>query len=187
MHMGGGASFSRGGSRVVSAAAIRPFGIRPGFFVGFYGGFPRIYGGYYGGYGWGGYYDNSYYFGPSSDAHVAQQEPLGNYQAFYPPEQPLPATNPNSASLTVRVPDDAEIWFDDTKMTLTGPVREYVTPPLTPGQDYSYMIRARWSADSRVFDQAHKVGFRPGQTVLVDFLTPPPATSKQPPVMQKVP
>jgi uncharacterized protein (TIGR03000 family) len=89
--------------------------------------------------------------------------------------------------LTVRVPADAEIWFDNTKMTRTGTVREYVTPALTPGQEYSYMVRAHWTAGGRVVDQTHKVSFRPGQSILVDFLTPRPSTGEQPAGMKETP
>jgi uncharacterized protein (TIGR03000 family) len=172
---------------------------------GFSGGYPFGYGG---GYGWpygGGIYDNSYYFGAaigalassaapaysnsyyfgdSNDSYAYNAAPAydaappADYQANNPP--PKPPTDPNSATLTVRVPADAEIWFDEMKMTLTGMVREYVTPPLTPGQEYSYMVRARWTAEGRVFDQTHKISFRPGQSILVDFLTPPPSPGQPP-------
>jgi uncharacterized protein (TIGR03000 family) len=115
--------------------------------------------------------------------------PLTDYQAYYPTEQQQqqqPQTDPNTASLTVRVPADAEIWFDDTKMTQTGTIREFVTPQLTPDKEYSYMTRARWTANGKVFDQTHKISFRAGQAILVDFLTPPPGASKQP-TMEKAP
>ena len=179
---------------------------------GYYGGYPNGYGGGYGlPYGGGLYdnsyyfgaaidmpaysaapaYSNSYYFGGSSDSYTYDAAPIGgaafsvDSQAFTPPEQ-APA-DPNAASLTVRVPADAEIWFDGTKMTQTGTVHHYVTPPLTPGQEYSYLVRVRWTVAGRVFDQTQKVSFRPGQSVLVDFLTPRPSTGEPPAGRKEIP
>jgi uncharacterized protein (TIGR03000 family) len=180
--VGGGGPAGRGANFV----AIRPGpGFRPGGRGGFFWGYPGVYGGYYGGFYGGGSYDNAYYLGSSNDAYVAKPALQSDYQSYYPTEQPQ--MDASIASLTVRVPDDAEIWFDDTKMTTTGTIREFVTPRLEPGKDYSYMVRARWtSANGKVFDQTHKIGFRAGQAVLVDFLTPPRGTSQQPP-MDKAP
>jgi uncharacterized protein (TIGR03000 family) len=76
------------------------------------------------------------------------------------------------------VPADAEVWFDDRKMTLTGALREYVTPPLTVGQEYSYTIRARWTVNGQVYDQTNKISFLAGQTILVNFVTPAPSTGE---------
>jgi uncharacterized protein (TIGR03000 family) len=48
----------------------------------------------------------------------------------------------NRAQLQVRVPSpNALVYFDGTQMTQTGTVRDFVTPPLTPGRDYSFNIR----------------------------------------------
>jgi uncharacterized protein (TIGR03000 family) len=180
MHAGPGGGWGHagfvGGRPIHSAAFHQDF--NHNFHRSYFFGFPGFYGGFYGGY-WGGNYDNSYYFGSPSSAVAYNPLPQSDYQAYYPAEQP-PAMDPNTASLTVRVPEDAEIWFDDTKMTQTGTVREFVTPQLVPEKEYSYMTRARWTTNGKVFDQTHKVGFRAGQAILVDFLTPPPATTKQP-------
>ena len=174
-------SFPAGGSQGGFAVARHfPGGNRPGF----YGGYPRIYGGYYGGLYWGGAYDSAYYVGPSTESYVYTAPATADYQAYYPPEET--PTDPTTASLTVRVPAEAEIWFDDRKTTQTGMGREFVTPPLSPDRSYSYMIRARWTAaNGKVFDQAHKISFRAGQAILVDFLTPPGASGSRPPAMEK--
>ncbi|HEV3258042.1 MAG TPA: TIGR03000 domain-containing protein [Gemmataceae bacterium] len=96
-------------------------------------------------------------------------------------------TDPNTATLTVRLPLDAELWFDETKMSTAGAQREFITPPLTPGKTYSYMVRARWTQNGRVLDQAHQVSFHVGQAILVDFLAPAAPSSKPPLVMEKAP
>jgi uncharacterized protein (TIGR03000 family) len=137
-------------------------------------------------YGVSGYFgDADGYFPAYSDAAsdasgnaMGGEVALGGFTAPEPREQP--PTNPTAATVRVLVPADAEVWFDDTKMTLTGTLREYVTPPLTADQDYSYTIRARWTANGRVYDQSHKISFRPAQAILVDFVTPAPSTGHLP-------
>src|SRR5262245_42431297 len=47
-----------------------------------------------------------------------------------------------SAEITIRVPGNAEIFFDGQPTTETGRERSYVTPPLAIGKKYSYDILA---------------------------------------------
>jgi len=65
---------------------------------------------------------------------------------------PAPAQLDTSVHVTVSVPADAEIWFQGTKMTATGSVREYQSPPLTPGHRYTYEVRARWNENGHEGD-----------------------------------
>ncbi len=44
--------------------------------------------------------------------------------------------------ITVRLPANADLWFDGKKMTATGTVRTFSLPPLTSGSRYSYAVRA---------------------------------------------
>src|SRR5262249_43515588 len=55
--------------------------------------------------------------------------------------RPLPNTEPEakaSVELNVRVPASAIVWVDTTQTQLTGTFRQFVTPPLAPGQNYAY-------------------------------------------------
>jgi uncharacterized protein (TIGR03000 family) len=119
-------------------------------------------GGYYPGYYYGYYpsdgYDSSYGYPPDS-----------SYPS-YDVEHGLPPVSPDSAAtaqpdstahVTVRVPANAELWFDGSPTTLTGPIREFQSPPLTPGQ-YTYEIRARWTENGHDVTQAQKVTVSPG-------------------------
>lgn len=124
----------------------------------------------------------------------------GLYSSFYPdydpdfvyvPEPPAPApsftvyppiyTGPpvdRSAHLQIRVPEDAQIWFDGEKTDKTGTLRQFVSPPLDPGRDYAYDVRARWTEDGREVDRSERVTVRAGQQVWLNLLIPP-AASKQ--------
>ena len=59
----------------------------------------------------------------------------------------------NEAHITLVVPPDAEVWFDGDKAQQTGPTREFVSPPLTPGQTYTYHVRVRWTENGKPVEQ----------------------------------
>jgi len=151
--------------------------------------------GWGGGWGWPGYYSGGYYYPnyyPSyayypddsyypdySSGYVASPS---DYQSLYPPAE---SAAPNAAVLlNIFVAPNAELWIGDTKMTTTGSERQYVSPPLTPGRQYAYDIRARWTnGNGQVVDQTRHVPVQAGAVVNVDFSMPekaplPPATSR---------
>ena len=71
---------------------------------------------------------------------------------------PQPATN-GTAQVIVIVPADAEVSIDGAATSLTGTERSFVTPPLAAGFNFSYTIRARWTANGRPVEQTRKVTF----------------------------
>jgi uncharacterized protein (TIGR03000 family) len=97
-----------------------------------------------------------------------------------PPEAPLADATPvqvsgdDTATITVTVPADAEVFFDGVETTETGTQRQFVTPPLTKGTKYSYTIRAVWTEDGRPVEKTHKVSFQAGSQVRVDLTSPLP-------------
>jgi len=77
------------------------------------------------------------------------------------------------------VPANAEVWFGNEKASLQqGPVREFESPPLTPGDEYTYSIRARWMENGRTVERTKNVDVKAGSVVRVDFMTQD-ATNKQ--------
>jgi uncharacterized protein (TIGR03000 family) len=64
------------------------------------------------------------------------------------------------------------VWFNGTKMKTTGSVREYQSPPLTPGSQYTYEVRAWWNADGHPVVQTQQVAVAPGGHVDVNFPVP---------------
>jgi uncharacterized protein (TIGR03000 family) len=81
----------------------------------------------------------------------------------------LPVADPLAARLEVHLPDGAEVWIDDMQSKQTGPVREFVSPPLTPGMGYAYRVRARWTQDGRPTEQVQEVLVTSGGRLRVDF------------------
>jgi uncharacterized protein (TIGR03000 family) len=154
----------------------------PGYNSGYY--YPYYYGDYYPDYGYYpsyGYYPDYSYPDVSSSYITA---PNG-YQSLYPSAQ---GSTPNNAVLlNILVPPNAELWIGDTKMTTTGSERQYVSPPLTPGRNYSYDIRARWSnGNGQVVDQTRHVPVQAGAVINLDFSRPaPPETAPLPPATSR--
>jgi uncharacterized protein (TIGR03000 family) len=152
------------------------------------------YGGYpYSSYGYGTY---PYYY----DSYGASPYYSGDYSApnySYPEVQPYVATPPYSdsyygspttpsvpqtmnpvsstttdttAHIDVTVPDSAEVWVEGAKTKQTGSLRHFVSPPLTPGKDFVYDIRARWTDENgHVVDQTRHVPVHAGSQTVENF------------------
>jgi uncharacterized protein (TIGR03000 family) len=155
------------------------------------------YPGYYGDYGAWPYYSGDY---PSDDysayddgydsgyLHVfgdgAQDYSNGatsadHSQVVYPMEEAGVHTDVTT-KVTIKVPADAQVWFDGAPTKSTGTSREFQTPPLTHGRQYSYEVRARWNENGREVTQTQYVHFTAGAPVEVDF-RPPPTKVLMPP------
>jgi uncharacterized protein (TIGR03000 family) len=59
----------------------------------------------------------------------------------------------NEAGIQIHCPPDASVYFDGERTTQQGELRRFVTPPLEPGEDYHYEIRAVWDEDGRRVDR----------------------------------
>jgi uncharacterized protein (TIGR03000 family) len=132
--------------------------------------------GYYG----GGYYGTET---PSLRPLTYVDYSAGDYRSFYPkvtdlapPDKAPAADAPNTGGavvkVDVRVPADAELWFEGQKTNQTGAERTFQSPPLEPGQKYVYDVRARWKENGKEVEQTRKVRVRAGERVTVDFTKP---------------
>jgi uncharacterized protein (TIGR03000 family) len=72
----------------------------------------------------------------------------------------------------VPVPAGADVWVDGSNTYSAGPVRELQSPPLAPGTNYKYQIRARWKEDGREVTQTQQVSVSAGAHVRVKFPVP---------------
>jgi uncharacterized protein (TIGR03000 family) len=186
----------RGGFRGGAVRAYRGGAVYRGY-RGYYGGY-RGYRGYYGyrGYGyrpyWGyrGYWGYGYYpylsgytYAPTYvvpsatvvtpyTAGYPVAPAAGNYDYDVPPDNAQAPTN-NTASITLHVPADAQVWFNGDRTTSTGPVREFTSPPLTSGKNSSSEARATWRGeDGRPVTQTQKVYVSANSHVDVTFPVP---------------
>jgi uncharacterized protein (TIGR03000 family) len=100
-------------------------------------------------------------------------------------DQPSPvSTSPSQADdtahVTVNLPAGARLWVDDTPTTSTGQVREFDSPPLTPGHRYAYDFKASWNENGHEVTQTKKVEITAGAHVNVSFPRSPKATAQAP-------
>jgi uncharacterized protein (TIGR03000 family) len=153
-----------------------------GFSRGFYGGYFPGYG-----YGWGGYpgyyYGSPYYYGYAPSYYYSSPSYYGYAPSYYympdaytvAPSTVLstsayPPSGETQVHIQLTVPENAEVWFDDTKTTQTGRERDYTTSNLTPGREYSYNLHVRWrDANGQMVEKEKKVSFRPGDNLRFDF------------------
>jgi uncharacterized protein (TIGR03000 family) len=129
----------------------------------------------YGYYSSGGYYTPYEYY-PSNDPGYGSAPDQG-YSNCYEEVTPstlspdtAPAQADSTAHITVRLPANAELWINDSITKSTGPVREFQSPPLKPGQ-YTYEIRARWTENGHDITRIQKVPVSPGDHSTLLFLT----------------
>jgi uncharacterized protein (TIGR03000 family) len=149
--------------------------------------------GYYGGYGYGspgyaydGYYSYPAYYGsvdygtpaysyPSVGYDTAQpamvQQPnVTDYSSAYNGFNSQPAQEANTAEIDVRVPADAQVWFDGAATRQRGSFRQFTSPPLEPNQEYTYTIRARWMQNGQPVEQTRSVQVAANERRSVNFL-----------------
>jgi len=171
----GGRSFSVGIGRPYYGYGYYPSWY--GYNTGWYGAYPyasRYYwgGGYYPyqSYYYGSpYYASRYYYPSYSYPSVAYSYPATTtYQSFYP--QANAETDQNAARMRLRVPENARVWFDDTETQQRGMDRDFVSPPLTPGKQYVYQIKAQWQENGQDVTRQKQVTVRAGETLNVDLM-----------------
>jgi uncharacterized protein (TIGR03000 family) len=85
-----------------------------------------------------------------------------------------PTASANEAArVNVLVPSEAVVTIQGQRMSQTGSYREFVSPPLVPGHDYTYTIRATWNENGRDVSQERTVHVASGSRVDVDMQNAP--------------
>jgi uncharacterized protein (TIGR03000 family) len=167
-------NFNRGGFGFgVGIGLGYPYGLGNGG----YGGYYAPYGGYYG----GDYYPQDY-SGPAASYYVSPAAPPNPsvYNVADPNARGGAAAQDPIAHIMVKVPADAEVWFGSGKTQQTGAQREFVSPPLGAGKDYSYEIKARWTQDGKEVVQTRQIDVTAGAWKVVDFTKPTPEQLEPP-------
>jgi uncharacterized protein (TIGR03000 family) len=120
-------------------------------------------------YGGNGYYGGPMiYQGPGQYALGNVPDNAGVRQASY--YSPDTLAQENRVLIEVRLPaPTAEIAFDGSKTVQTGTLRQFISPPITAGQPYSYQVTARWTDNGKEVTRNRKIEFRAGQRVTVDL------------------
>jgi uncharacterized protein (TIGR03000 family) len=147
-----------------------------------------FYTGYWGSrHGWTNYPYGLFDFGMNyyGDAPTTIYRPAYQLPGGFGPPPALPtAYEPppldNAVHLRVRVEPGADLWFDGVRTQQTGVVREFASPALVPGQNYTYQVRARWTQDGYVVDRVRTIRVRANQRTEVDMTQPEPGDTAGP-------
>jgi len=75
----------------------------------------------------------------------------------------------DQAVINVWLPANAEVSFEGQQTTQSGAFRQFISPPLVSGQEYSYKIDARWSEDGKVVRRSRRITVRAGDVVTISF------------------
>jgi uncharacterized protein (TIGR03000 family) len=79
--------------------------------------------------------------------------------------------DPNAVTIDVRVPANAEIWFEGQKTSQMGSFRRFISPPLEPGKEYTYEIRASWTEEKGPpQEQKRQINVRAGERQTLNLL-----------------
>jgi len=78
------------------------------------------------------------------------------------------ATGDAPVTITMMLPADAQVWFDDTKTTQTGSYRRFVSPPVPAGHTYTYHVRIA-SASNPARDATRTLTVRAGDRINLDL------------------
>lgn len=142
------------------------------------GGRGHGYGGYGGWGGWGGWGRGYYGYAPAWRGYYwgsPNYYYTGNTVASIPVTTAGTATNTvrrppaSEALIDVRVPSDATVWFNGNVTNQSGANREYSASGLTPGQNYDYSVRARWTDNGKVVDRTRNIVIHGGERRTLEF------------------
>jgi uncharacterized protein (TIGR03000 family) len=93
--------------------------------------------------------------------------------------RPTPVQAPtNTAKLYVNLPADAKLTIDDNPTASTSESRVFVTPSLTPGKTFHYMLKATVVRDGKTEIVTKKVAVRAGEDTRVEIEIPETAAAE---------
>lgn len=147
---------------------------------------PRTFGGFGGYYSpfyapWG--YSTPYYSaGPSiqiinTNVLPAPEIDLTPSRSLIP-APPLPNQHPTRARLELRAPAGAEVFINDKKIEMGGPVRNFESPELKPGESYTFDVRLRWEENGKPVEEKRTLSMRGGDFQSLQYLGAPAATTR---------
>jgi uncharacterized protein (TIGR03000 family) len=147
----------------------------------FSGAYPRtFYGGSYSPSSWGGYRGwssprySSYTMGTSGGGFYASEPGAPSY---YSEGEGMPPVSERAVLINLQVPPEAQVWFGDHKTEQGGMFRQFVSPPLEPGQPYTYDIRVQWNANGEPVTRERTLRVQAGDQMNLDFRRPQGGTA----------
>lgn len=100
---------------------------------------------------------------------AADMQSDGRRADYYEPGTQGMSSRARPVRLEVRVPADAQVWIDGTKTQQKGTVRQFISPPVEPGRQYSYKIEAKWMDNGNERTRTQTLAVRAGELQRVDL------------------
>jgi uncharacterized protein (TIGR03000 family) len=132
---------------------------------GCYGGGGYSYGNAPGGYGYATFPDYAPYTGAPGTIVTSPTNPTYGTPQMIRPEGM--AENATSAQLSVKLPASAQLAIDGRPTTSTGESRQFVTPPLEQGKDFTYVLTGKMTREGKEVRAEKKVTVRAGRNTEV--------------------
>jgi uncharacterized protein (TIGR03000 family) len=151
--------------------------VAPGFYQGWGWGYD-CYGcnGGYGCWGWHGYpgYGDFGYGGFAHGTYAPVVPFAGTASAASPVVNTAQATTPATerATLFINVPADARLTVDGAPTNQQSARRVFNSPPLQPGKDYYYELKAEVTRDGHAYAKTQRVTVRAGRELVVTLDVP---------------
>jgi uncharacterized protein (TIGR03000 family) len=92
-----------------------------------------------------------------------------SYESYYSPVAGTGSQADQAVHIAIRVPGNAEVWFDGAKTRQTGESREFVSPPLASSRTYTYQIRTQWTEEGKTVDRTHRITVQAGDRIGLDL------------------
>jgi uncharacterized protein (TIGR03000 family) len=98
-----------------------------------------------------------------------------------------PPTEETTARLNVLLPSEATLYIQGVRMDRTGSFREFISPPLVPGEVHTYNLHATWKENGRDVARDELVRVRPGERTDVDLNRGTPREVQEPSTLRTRP
>ena len=99
---------------------------------------------------------------------VTASDPITRSQSYYyTPAQASPVNN--TVALNLTVPLDAKIWIEGSPTAVGGSRRQFVSPPIQPGHDYTYHVQVSWTQDGREVTSKREIRVHAGDVINLTF------------------
>jgi uncharacterized protein (TIGR03000 family) len=131
---------------------------------------------YYGGYAMPSYGTTPYQSGYYTPGEIAP-ETLGGSNDGTVPARPLNSEAP--ATIVVQLPADARLTIDGEATQSRSDTRTFVSPPLTPGKTYRYVLKAQVDRNGQTAETSRNVEVQAGKQTTVELEFPERAPDKR--------
>lgn len=105
--------------------------------------------------------------------HQQAQEPRKYMLEVTLQEKHDPEKVDHTVLLVAHLPEHAEFFVEGAPTRQQGTERQFESPPLTPGRQYVYTIKATWVEDGKKVSQTKKVAVHAGEMHCIDVVKAP--------------